>query len=176
MKGFGPMDFEARGGDARTRTRLSRPRGARRAQCRRACSRACSRVDALACLHARGCAGSLQARGCACAPAGASERHLDMDDHSVAPAAHAQNHRTHLSSAAGRYRASTARARGVLAESAAFLRFLGRFLWMHESCFATAIRYGLRPTFVVNARPRGNFWVLTQQHVPRAVVNYKGIL
>jgi len=22
----------------------------------------------------------------------------------------------------------------------------------------------------------GNFWVLTQQHVPRAVVNYKGIL
>ena len=42
-----------------------------------------------------------------------------MDSHSVAHAAHAQNHRTHLSSAAGRYRASTARARGVLAESAA---------------------------------------------------------
>ena len=94
---------------AHTRMRLSRPRGARRAQCRRDCSR----VDALACLHARGCAGSLQSRGCACAPAGASERLLDMDSHSVAPAAHARNHpthHTHLSSAAGRFRALTARA------------------------------------------------------------------
>jgi hypothetical protein len=88
------------------------PAPARSAQCRCACSR-------VACLHARGCAGSLQSRGCACAPAGASaERHLDMDSHSVAPAAHAQNHRNHLSSAAGRYRAPTARASGVLAESA----------------------------------------------------------